>query len=490
MFRKAINKYKILPIQVRASLWFLVCSFLQKGISTLTTPVFTRLLDTAEYGQYIAFSSWLEILTIFVCLQLSAGVYQQALIKFENERDILSSSLQGLTLTLCCAWTVIYAAFHHFWNALFSLTTAQMLAMLLMIWTTAVFNFWAAEQRVKLTYQRLVLLTIAVSLAKPILGILLVTHTEAQYKVTVRVLGIALVELIAYFGLFVIQMKRGKQFFHARFWKYALLFNLPLIPHYLSQTVLSSADRIMIRDMVGESEAGIYGLAYSLSMIMVLFNTALSQTLGPWMYQKIKVRREGDIARVAYGGLLLVAAVNLLLIAVAPEAVAIFAPKDYHNAIWVIPPVAMSVYFMFAYDLFAKFEFYYEKTRFIMAASIAAAALNLLLNYIFIRIFGYYAAGYTTLFCYMIYTAGHYVFMRKVCRTHMAGAKVYDLRILLGITMGFLMLGFVLLFTYNYSYVRYAFLGAALLAILINAKRLLRLAKALLEKRNAAGKQQ
>ena len=91
MFRKAKEKYATLPIQVKASLWFLICSFLQKGISTISTPIFTRLLSTEEYGQYSAFSSWLEILTIFVCLQLSAGVYQQALIKFDKERHVLSS---------------------------------------------------------------------------------------------------------------------------------------------------------------------------------------------------------------------------------------------------------------------------------------------------------------------------------------------------------------------------------------------------------------
>ena len=389
--------------------------------------------------------------------------------------------MQGLTLTLCCVWTVVYVVARDFWNGLFSLTTPQMLAMLLMIWTTAVFNFWAAEQRVKLSYKRLVLLTLAISIAKPALGIFLVTHAED--KVTARVLGIALVELIGYFGLFIVQMKRGKRFFHAGFWKYAVLFNLPLLPHYLSQTVLSSADRIMIRDMAGSASAGIYGLAYSLSMIMVLFNTALSQTLGPWMYQKIKDRREGDIARVAYGGLLLIAAVNILLIAVAPEAVAVFAPKSYYDAIWVIPPVAMSVYFMFAYDLFAKFEFYYEKTHFIMFASIAAAVLNVILNFIFIRIFGYYAAGYTTLCCYMVYTAGHYLFMRRVCRAHMDGARVYDLRILLGITAGFMALGFLLLFTYRMRPLRYAFLAVALIAILANIKRLVRFAGEILGKR-------
>ena len=172
-----LEKYRLFPIQVKASLWFLVCSFLQKGISSITTPIFTRLLTTAEYGQYNIFNSWLGIVTIFVSLNLSAGVYTQGLIKFDQERNVFSASLQGLTLTLTAIWTLIYALFHSFWNNLLSLTTVQMLAMLVMIWTSSVFNFWASEQRVILSYKKLVIVTLLVSFAKPVVGISFVLHS-------------------------------------------------------------------------------------------------------------------------------------------------------------------------------------------------------------------------------------------------------------------------------------------------------------------------
>ena len=203
-----LDKYNNLPKQVKASMWFLMCSFLQRGISTLTTPIFTRLLSPAEYGSYNVFNSWLSVVTIFVSLNLYAGVYSQGLVKFDKEREVFSSSLQGLTVTLVSFWTIIYLLFKNFWNNVFSLTSVQMLAMLLMIWTSAIFGFWATEQRVKLNYVKLVIVTLIVSVAKPIIGIVFVIH--ADDKVTARILGIALVELIGYFGLFVSQMKRGK----------------------------------------------------------------------------------------------------------------------------------------------------------------------------------------------------------------------------------------------------------------------------------------
>ena len=350
-----------------------------------------------------------------------------------------------------------------------------MLSMLVMIWTTSIFNFWSAEQRTEYKYRMLVIITLIVSLAKPIIGIIFVIN--ANDKVTARILGLLLVELIGYIGLYIIQMKRGKVFYSYKYWKYALLFNLPLIPHYLSQIVLSSADRIMISNMIGDSQAGIYSLAYSLSSIMILFNTALMQTLSPWIYQNIKAKRIEKISNVAYISLIIIAFVNLMLILIAPEAVAVFSPNTYHEAIYAIPPVALSVYFIYSYDLFAKFAFYFEKTKLIMLTSIIGAILNVVLNYIFIKKFGYIAAGYTTLVCYIIYSLSHYFLMNKVCVKYCDGIKPYNTRIILLITIIFLMFGFIFFFTYNYPMIRYGIIIIVTLFILIKYERVVNIIK-------------
>lgn len=67
---KLLVKYRSIPVQVKASLWFLICAFLQKGISFITTPIFTRLLSTSEYGQYNVFNSWMNIIIVIVTLNL------------------------------------------------------------------------------------------------------------------------------------------------------------------------------------------------------------------------------------------------------------------------------------------------------------------------------------------------------------------------------------------------------------------------------------
>lgn len=468
--KKYIKLYKSLPIQVKASFWFLICSFMQKGISTITTPIFTRIFSVSEYGQYSVFNSWLQIITPIVCLNLFSGVYSQGIVKFEEDRNRFSSSLQGLTVVLLAVWGIIYCITSSFWNHVLSLTTIQMVAMFIMIWTSATFSFWSMDQRVDFKYQKLVALTIISSVLQPIVSIVFMICSED--KVTARILGMTLVQIVLYSGTFVYQMIKGKQFFSKQYWWYALKFNIPLLPHYLSLTLLSSSDRIMIGRMIGDEQAGIYNLAYSVSLIMTMFNTALLQTIEPWIYRKLKENNPKDIADVAYPSFMIIAFVNILLIMFSPEVIAIFAPKEYQQAIWIIPSVALSVFFMFLYTFFATFEFYYEKTNYIAFATVTGALLNIVLNYIFIKMFGYMAAGYTTLFSYMLFAVMHYYFMSKICRQYLGNIHPYNSKIIIGISICSLVVGFGFMITYSNIILRYIVILVFLIFAIIMRKKI------------------
>lgn len=463
MRERILEKYRSFPLAMKASMWFLICSFMQKAIAIITTPIFTRLMSASEYGKFNVFSAWQGIVTIFISLNLSWGVYNQGLVKYESDRKVFSSSMQGLTLVLVTIWTVIYLLSRNFWNSLLSLNTEQMLAMFIIIWTTACFEFWASEQRVELKYIKLVAITLVASVFAPISGIVFVVNS--QDKATARIMSMAITGIVVYTGLFIKQICKGKKLYSKKYWSHALTFNIPLVPHYLSQTLLNSSDRIMIEHMVNAETAGIYSLAYSISLIMTLFNTALMQTISPWIYRKIRDKEVEDISKIAYPALAFIAVVNIGLIAFAPELVAIFAPKSYLDAIWVIPPIAMSVYFMFAYDLFAKFEFYFEKTRLIAIATVMGAILNIILNYLFIGKFGYYAAGYTTLVCYLIYAVMHYIFMRKICKDQFGGKQPYNNYILFKITFIFIATSFLFLMLYKYFILRFMVILLTLIMI-------------------------
>lgn len=446
-----------MPVMVRASAAFMICTFMQRGISVLTTPIFTRILTTEQFGYYSIFTSWLDVVSVFTTLKLAGGVFTQALVKFEEKRDELIASTAGLGTTITIAVTLLYLIFRDIVNSLVGMDTFIIICMIVSAWATLMFDMWAAHQRVEYKYKGLIILTLVVSVAKPLTGVLAILQTQ-NYKAEARIISLVAVEVLCFSWLFLLFIKRGRTFYNKRFWRYSLSLNVPLIPHYLTRTVLNQCDRLMIKAMLGYSEAGIYSLAYNLAMLLTLVNSSILNSFNPWMYQRIKTGEYKKIAPVSYVLLGVIAMAALGLTAIAPEIVRAFAPIEYYEAIWVIPPVTVGMYFLFMYSLYANFEFYFERTRLMTFVSTLGGALNVILNYLCIPIWGYVAAGYTTLFCYMLYAVAHYFGMKKIVKDKLSNIEIYNMRIIIAISAGLICLSVVMMSFYENILVRYCIL--------------------------------
>lgn len=473
MLGKLKKYYCNLHEPVKASLWFLICGFLQKGISMLTTPIFTRIMTDAEYGRFSVYNSWLSILQIVVSLNLAAGVYTRGLVKNEEDQDRFSSSMLGLSTTCILIWSVVYFLFRNTINQWLELNTVLMVAMLLEIWSHAAYQFWSNRERVNYKYKKLVVLTLIYVILRPLLGVLCVLQVDTQHQVEARVLTTVLVNLILFTVLYIAISKKGKQFYNKEYWLYALKFNIPLLPHYLSQMVLNQSDRLMINSICGPTETAYYSVAYTLAMVLLILNNSVSGTMNPWIYKAIKNNETHKIGKVSYGVLGLIALLNMIVVLMAPELLGILAPDSYMAAVWVVPPVTVSVYFTFLYNLFATFEYYYEKTYYVTIATVAGAVLNIVLNAVFIPKFGFVAAGYTTLVCYILYAMAHYFFMKKVTKEQMNGAVIYDARIIIGIGAALVMGAAVIMLFYTKPLIRYGLLAAVLIGMVLKRKALL-----------------
>lgn len=470
MIKKLANKFDKIPAAAKAGFIFLICAFLQKGISTLTTPIFTRLLSTEEYGAYNVYVSWSSIIAIFITLKIPSSVLQQAYVKFSEEKNQLASSMQGLSLVLCLTATVIYAINTTFFNKLTGLTTEVFLVMIVGIWATNVYEIWAQGERTNFQWKKVAFVTILTTILKPTCGIIAILLFP-EHKVNARIFSLVAVEVAAYIGLFLVQLSKGK-FYVGKFWKYELVFAVPLIPHYLSQQVLSQTDRLMINAMCGPGDAGIYSLAYQIAMVMTLFNSAMSSTLNPWIYKQIKNRTFDKIAPTVEMLMVLLMALSWCMIIFAPEIIAVFAPITYHSAIWAVPPVAMSCVFMFLYSVFVCFEFYYEKRSYIVYASVTGAVLNVALNAMMIPVFGYVAASYTTLICYIVFCVMHYVFMRKSCINSDAPVDVFPLGKLILLSVIYIAGGLIITLLYNILIARVLLFCAVAVAVITQRRKI------------------
>ncbi|MGN1328130.1 MAG: oligosaccharide flippase family protein [Eubacterium sp.] len=474
------NKYLSMSVGVKAALWFTICNFLQKCIAMITMPIFTRLLTTEQYGVFTLYQSWYSIVSIIVTLNIAGSVVNNGMVKYETRRNEFISAMQGLSFTVTMFFFVIYLFSMDFWNKIFDLSSIFVLTMFVQLLFEPAYLLWSQRQRYEYKYKSLVAVTITVSAMSPILGVIAVISTD--YKAEARVISFALVQVCAGLIFFIIQTIRGKKLFVKDFWKFALSFNLPLIPHYLSQFVLGQADRIMIGKMIGKSEAAIYGVTYNLASVLTLFVNAINSSFVPYLYENLKKKEYKGIRKTATTLCLFMAVIICLFMLLGPEAIMLFSTSEYSKAKWVFPPVAASVFFTFVYTLYINIEFYFEKTKYVMFVSIIGAVLNIGLNYIFINKFGFIAAGYTTVFCYILFALGHFFLCKLLSKKRNIKENIFDSKKIFALSVLVIIFMLVSVLLYKFNIVRYVLLGIAVIISLINYKKIIQFVKNILAK--------
>ena len=469
LIRNSKNSYNSLSKVKKATLWITFCSFLQRGLSFITVPVFTRLLTAADYGSVSVYQSWEMVAVYLATLGVTYGGFNNGMIKFKDDREGYTSSVVGLVITLGFLWIAFCYVLSDKIVALTGMPLVLVSLLFVEVVVKGIYDIWVSRMKFDYEYRKLVPASLILSIAVPVLGVLFVVM--ASDKVLARVLSFVLVEAAFAVVLGGCMIKRNKRLFKWEYWKFTLLFNIPLLPHYLSQVVLSSSDRIMIANMCSVADAGVYSIAYSVGMLMTLLTNSLNSTVVPWLYRALQAGEIGRIGKMSTSIFGVLAMVVLFVDILAPEVVAILAPGEYGAAMTLVPVIAASVFFMFMYSYCSNIEFYYEKTGLAAIASVLAAALNIALNAAFIPLFGYRAAGYTTLACYVALGATHYIFSQRVVRVR-AGSVALDGRAVWGLALTFVAASLVLPVLYPYPIVRYVALGAAVVIALAFHKKI------------------
>ncbi len=449
---RLVKKWKEIPLTIKVSTSYAVCSILQRCLSFITLPLFTRLLTTDQYGQYTVYQSWMGIMSIFLTLNLAYGSFSTAMVKFEKDRDAYISSLEGICLTLSMVFLTIYLPFQNYWNNLFQMPTWLVLLMIVEIICSTALHFWSGKKRFEFKYKSVISVTLVSAFISPLLAYILVQIM--QEKGYARILGYSIVTIVVGGGLFVFNLIKGKTLYSHQYWKYAFGFNVPLIAYYLSQTVFNQSDRIMISHLCGESDAAMYGVAYNLAMVLTFVLNAINNSYVPWFYGKIKDGKSEENRAVSCVIALIMALMLLGVIWFAPEIIRIMAGEQYTSAVGVVAPVSMSLLLLFYAQLFINIEFYYEEKKMLVWASIGAAVLNIVLNAFAIPRFTFVAAGYTTLISYIVFTVCNYFAMKQTMRKHHQKDDAYAMFYLLIIFIVFVVSSFLGVALYNYFITR------------------------------------
>ena len=238
-----------------------------------------------------------------------------------------------------------------------------------------------------------------------------------------------------------------------------MTYCIPLIPHFLAMAFLQKIGQLFVDHYCGAEMSGIYALANSLAMLMMVVNDAFTKTLVPWTYQKMADEKYDDINKPVLLCLVIIAIADIAMALAAPELVAIFADKSYADAMYAVPPLVGVCFFGFLYNTFSNIEYYYKETKLVSMASMVAGGIIVLANFILVPQFGYIAAAYSALISYVVYSIMHYLFMQKTLKKHLQGREIYFVLIIVCIPL-----------LYKFNYIRYGLILVVLAVIFVKRK--------------------
>ncbi len=457
--KKGLDIYRGMSVQVKASMAFMIVNFMQKGISFLTAPIFTRLLTTEEYGVITIYLSWVDVIGIFAMFGLYNNVYCRGILEFKEDKKNFTFSLLSLANVITLAVFAIVWITNKYVFHFLNVPDILILFMFFSFLFEPAFEFWKTDQRFAYKYKMLCFFMILVMVFAPALSVAGIFLFPGN-KVAARIIGANVVTLVLGMGCYISELCKSDRKPKIAYWKYAVLYNLPLIPYFLSSYVLSSSDRLMIGYFCGEDKAGIYGIAYTMSAVVNIVWNSINATLVPTIYQRCDDGRRSTLSRLivpiiaGYGG------VCTLIMLLSPEIIRFLAPSSYGEGMYIIPVIVGGVFYMSIFSIFSNIIYYEKKPKYVMGAGVAAAVANFILNLIFIPLCGYFAAGYTTLASYLLQVVWSYIAVKKV-----TGESVYDMKKLgvIGLIVLIMSIGSPLL--YSYTWIRWGLLIVILAVI-------------------------
>lgn len=467
-----IKNFKNLSPVAKASLALLFANLVLKGLSMISGPIFTRLMPADQYGIVSTFTSWQTMLTALITLNLGSGVFNNGMLEFKDDRSSFQFSLIIVSCSSALLFLVVFQVFKQQLLEIFEMPEQLAYLLFLYYFFVPIFGYWSGRQRFEYKYKLLTLLTILIAVVSLGLGVISVVSVPDDNKAMARIIATDLPKIVVGFIFLIYIGVQAKFRAKIKYMVYAVKFNLPLLPHYLSMYVLSSSDRIMITKIVGAAYTAIYSVSYTVGMIINIVWTSVESAIAPWIYEKLNVKDYKSVRSRTFQILVFFAVLSNFCALFAPEIIWILAPKQYYEGVYIIPSIAASSFFIAAYSMHMRVELFYKQTVFATACTCIAAVTNIILNYIFIPMFGYIAAGYTTLVCYTLLFALHSI------NVHMRGfsnaidsKKIWLLAVIVLITSCFMNV------VYRYTVLRVGLILIILSILIIKRDAIVKLFK-------------
>ena len=377
-------------------------AFVSRGLSLILLPLYTRVLNPADYGALDLLIVFASVVNLTIALEVSQGVARFYASEANPARKILYASSAFWFTFFCHA--IFLGIMLLYSNKLAELIMGRADLQLVFklglvyIFTHGIFCLIQNQFRWELLSVKYAI--VSLTLAFVTAGVSLWLAYFLQWGLIGILLGMLSGSVVAsVLGLWL--LRSSFQFcFCITQLKEMLRFSTPLVFSSIAVWVNLYVDRMMINHFLTIDEVGLYGVGYRLASIAALIMVGFQGALTPLIYANYQnPNTPGNLEKIFRIFVLFALLIFLFLTLFASEILAIVSTPGFYGAsvvvIYLVPAILLGKMYIFSPGIAIA-----KKTYFMVWINVIGGLMNVGLNYFFIPLFGITGAGMATMLSY------------------------------------------------------------------------------------------
>lgn len=386
-------------LYVNASLWYIVANVLGQGIVFLSNIVFTRIMSKTDYGMYSTYYSIVAMLTPFVGANLFVGLCN-GYYDFKDDRLNFRGSVFFLSILVFICFSSVFLLTQRFVLPLFNIQIPALIGIFTLIhaYSFFVLNYYNNFANMENRYKIKSVLMFLQNFLQVVISILLILIISKNSYIE-RVVGSASAVLGCAMVLGIIMLLRCKKIFNKKYYSYALKLSVPSVFSSIAYMIMQQSDHLMITSFVGADYTAVYSLLFIVGNAMYAFLQAAGGAYQSWIYKALDENNVENVKIIQKWYLYFFMLIAIGLLMVSPEVIKLLFPSSYWDFRY-IPPFVASSSLVVIVNMYTNVAEFNKKQRIVSLCVLFAATINVVLNIIFIQLYGALAAAYTSLTAY------------------------------------------------------------------------------------------
>lgn len=392
-----MNKKKQLAKNTIIIFFGRVCTQL---ISFFLLPLYTSYLATKEYGTVDLIQTYVTLLVPIITLELEMSIFRFLIDSRKSEKEtnkLISNNffILGISLIIFSILYIIVSSFvtiPYRWLILVDIIVCVLSGNFLQV---------ARGFGKTLDYAISCILTGITTVISNIILICFV-HMQAEGMI----ISMALANFICSLYLFIrlkLYSKINFKIVDFKQIKEMYKYSLPLIPNGISWWIVNVSDRSIISIVLGASANGLYAISNKfptiISSLTGVFNLSWSESAALHINSSDRDEFFSDITNTV---LRLFMALGVGMLACMPFVFPILIDSKYNDAYNYIPFLVLGTVFNVAICLYSQVYLAKKLSKQVASTAIVGAIINILINVIFIKKIGLYAAAISTMVSYFV----------------------------------------------------------------------------------------